>query len=655
MKRSVDGERKQPTAEEVSINYDFTGKVALITGATNGVGKEAARVMALRNCKVLLGARTMEKGIQAKKEILEKIGEDKAHLIEPIEINLSSLDHVRTFAQLFQKRADTRLHILMNNAGVKAMSRRHTVDGSEENFGVNHLAPFLLTLLMIPYLEDTAKITGISSRIVNVASNIHYRLQEVDYDDYNSEKIECDGNNFYAKSKLANILCSRELAERLEQSCPGRIVCNSVHPGIIITGLMEKDLGAEGVKQYFEKTRQTWTGPVELISIEEGAASQVFLAGDPDAEKVTGLYYSKCAPVKGSALAEDRNLQKKLWPLCEKLVGCTYEHVMNRQTNYPTAQDISKNYDLTGKVALITGASSGLGKESTRILVLKNCKVLLGARTIEKGLQAKKEILQEIGQDKEHLIEPIQIDLSTLAQVRQFATQFGQRNDKTIHILMNNAGVKALHRRKTPDGFEENIGINHLAPFLLTLSMLPYLHETAKKSGITGRIVNIASGIHYRVHEVDFDDYNSEKFEYDANKVYAIAKLATILYSRELNERMAQSFGGRKIVCNSLEPGIVITNFMINDLGTEGIQDYWRKYRENRPGMEIVSVPEAAATQVFLAGDPEADKAGGLYFVRCKPEKASPLGEDRQLQKKFWQISEKLVGLTYEEAIQSIH
>jgi len=319
----------------------------------------------------------------------------------------------------------------------------------------------------------------------------------------------------------------------------------------------------------------------------------------------------------------------------------------------PTAEEISVNFDFTGKVALITGATNGLGKEACRVMVLRKCKVLLGARTLEKGIQAKKEILAEIGEDKADLIEPIEVNISTLAQVREFVKRFESRSDKTIHILMNNAGANTMSKKVTPEGFEENFGVNHLSPFLLTLLLLPLLKATADKSGIAARIIFVASGSHFRLEKVDFEDYNSDS-NGDVGPPqlirYAKSKLGNLLVARELHERLQQSFPD-KFVCNSLAPGVVMTGLVDKDLGTQGSLDFFEKLKKQTPNLEILSLGEGAATQVFLAGDEEAGKVGGFYYWKCKPVYASPLGEDVQLQKQIWPISEKLVGLTYQQAI----
>jgi len=161
----------------------------------------------------LQGTRTIQKGIDAKQQILNEIGKDKADLIEPVEIDLSTLQKVRDFAELFRKRADTKLNILINNAGIQALKKRYTADGFEENFGINYLAHFLLTLLLLPFLEDTARLTGIPPRIVHVSSESHRMVAEVDFEDWSMEKVEFETHRAYGISKLGNLLFSRELNE----------------------------------------------------------------------------------------------------------------------------------------------------------------------------------------------------------------------------------------------------------------------------------------------------------------------------------------------------------------------------------------------------------------------------------------------------------
>jgi len=318
------------TAEEVSVNYDFKGKVALVTGATNGYGLESARVLALRNCKVLLGARTMEKGIEAKKQILASIGEDKADLIEPVELDLTTLNNVREFVKAFGQRSDKRLHILMNNAGATTSQVSKTPDGFEYHIGINHLAPFLLTLLLLPYLKVTALESKIASRIIVVGSNSIIRLPPyTDIEDYNSERPDLSQMYKYPFSKLYNYLCSTHLHRLLQQTFPnGEIVCNSCNPGLALSGLAGRDRGAEGSRKWMDELTKN-SPHLKEITIPEGAATQVFLAGDETAGKSGGHYYDKCTIGKATALAEDPKAQKRAWEITEKVLGLTYEQAVN--------------------------------------------------------------------------------------------------------------------------------------------------------------------------------------------------------------------------------------------------------------------------------------------------------------------------------------
>jgi NAD(P)-dependent dehydrogenase (short-subunit alcohol dehydrogenase family) len=185
------------------------------------------------------------------------------------------------------------LHVLVNNAGVSEPTRRLSADGHELTFAVNHLAPFLLTNLLLPALD-----AGAPSRIVNVSSQVHAGAS-LDWDDLMLEH-GYSGYRAYAQSKLANVLFTAELARRLD---PARTTANALHPGVVGTKLLRAaGFGA---------------GP---DSLEEGAATSVRLALSPEVEGVTGEYFSRGREARSSALGE-RELARKLWAVSERLCG----------------------------------------------------------------------------------------------------------------------------------------------------------------------------------------------------------------------------------------------------------------------------------------------------------------------------------------------
>ncbi len=199
------------------------GKHILITGATAGIGLAAAKNLAQAGARITLTARNPEKGSQALREISAGSERDD-HAV--VAMDFASLQSVREGVQRFLS-ANDRLDILLNNAGVVNTSRKLTADGFEETFAVNHLAPFLLTGLLLPVLLNPG------SRIVNVASDAHTFVRGMDFDDLQAESgYRTFG--VYGRSKLANMLFTIELAERLNKHS---VTCNSLHPGAVSTSL----------------------------------------------------------------------------------------------------------------------------------------------------------------------------------------------------------------------------------------------------------------------------------------------------------------------------------------------------------------------------------------------------------------------------------
>jgi len=311
------------TAESVGAGYDFTGKTAIVTGANSGIGKETARVLALRNCHVILGCRTLEKGNEAKAEIVQSIGSQKADLIEVALIDLSSLQSVRDSAAQFGGR---RVHLLVNNAGVQSIvAGTKTQDGFELHFGVNHLATALLTFLLFPNLRLAGKEDD-PARIIILASEGH-RVISADEaaswlqgNEINPDfALQLDANKEYCASKCFNILFANGLQRRLESSQIRNVICQSVHPGLIMTNILTREMGEEEALKRFQKISEIVKAP--LLSISEGAATTLYVAGSPDCKVNGGRYFKDCQPSNPSNLMVDHAWQDRLWSLTERLVN----------------------------------------------------------------------------------------------------------------------------------------------------------------------------------------------------------------------------------------------------------------------------------------------------------------------------------------------
>lgn len=278
------------------------GKTCLITGATSGIGKEIASGLASTGATVVLVGRSREKCESTVQEIKSKTSRNDGILW--LVADLSSQASVRQLAKDYAA-AQPRLDILVNNAGVFLSKRATTVDGIECTFAVNHLAPFLLTHLLI----DIVKARG-PARIITTSSVAH-RGAWIDFDDIQFEKKPYRGFTAYSQSKLANILFTKELARRLQGT---GVTANCFHPGVVRTNLIHGSNPA----QYRLLSN---TAGLFFLSPEKGADTGVYLASSQQVDGVTGKYFVKRKQEEPSAEANDMEAAARLWDVSEKLTG----------------------------------------------------------------------------------------------------------------------------------------------------------------------------------------------------------------------------------------------------------------------------------------------------------------------------------------------
>src|SRR5438445_2854075 len=272
-------------------------KVVMITGANSGIGKAASLALAKMGANVVMVTRNKEKGEAARSEIIKKSQNNSVDLLIA---DLSSLDLVRKLATEFQKKY-SKLHVLINNAGLFNQRRKVTTDGYENTFATNYLAPFLLTNLQLPKLE-----AGAPSRIINVSSVGHYN-GHVNFDDLNLEK-EYGGWKAYGQSKLALVLFTHELAKKLQGT---GVTVNAVHPGTVATSIWSRPLGPVGFIMALPKLLMT--------TPKQGAETLVYLASSPDAKDLNGEYLEKLKTKKSSDESYNEDIAQRLWDVSAKL------------------------------------------------------------------------------------------------------------------------------------------------------------------------------------------------------------------------------------------------------------------------------------------------------------------------------------------------
>ena len=274
------------------------GKVALVTGGTSGIGKATAMALSAMGADVAVVGRDRERGERAAAEIRAQTG----GRVDLALADLSSQAEVRALAEEFKRRYD-RLDVLVNNAGLVQSTRTETVDGLESTFAINHLASFLLTNLLLDMLKQSAP-----SRVVTVSSEAE-RWGNIDFDDLQS-KNKYRGFPVYGMTKLANIMFTYELAERLKGT---GVTATCMHPGAVNTRFGTNNRGPMTI--LFRAFKPFMRTP------EQGADTVIWLASSPEVEGVSGRYYADRKPLEPKKIANDPAARRRLWEESERLTG----------------------------------------------------------------------------------------------------------------------------------------------------------------------------------------------------------------------------------------------------------------------------------------------------------------------------------------------
>jgi len=278
---------------------------------------------------------------------------------------------------------------------------------------------------------------------------------------------------------------------------------------------------------------------------------------------------------------------------------------------------------MDGKVCLVTGATNGIGLEAAKALASQGATVVVAGR--DKG-RLETALIQVRHAVPDAKVESLQADFASLQDVRALAEAFKARHSR-LDVLLNNAGLVLHERQVTKDGFEATLGINHLAPFLLT----HLLRDVLEASG-PARVVNVSSDAH-RYGKLDFNDLQSER-SYTMVRVYGTSKLANILFTQALARRLK----GSQVTTNSLHPGVVRTGFGHN---TQGLL----RFAVQAFGLFFLTAQQGARTSVYLSSSPEVEGVSGQYFIKCRPKKPSRDARDEQLAERLWQVSAELTGV----------
>lgn len=278
----------------------MAGKTCLVTGATSGIGRATAAALAARGAEVIVAGRNKQKAEETVASIQAETGNTRVYYLLA---DFADLGQVRNLARLCKEQT-SRLDVLVNNAGAYFYTHHETPYGVEKTFLVNHLAPFLLTNLLLETVQESA-----SARIVNVASDAH-KYGTMDFDDLESGRGNF-GIKAYARSKLANVLFTYELARRLD---PRQVTANAVHPGGVATDLWKTNFPVIG-------PALKWVTGLFALTPEQGADTVIYLASSPEVDGISGEYFAKRKPVPSSPLSYDEEIAGRLWQVSGNLTS----------------------------------------------------------------------------------------------------------------------------------------------------------------------------------------------------------------------------------------------------------------------------------------------------------------------------------------------
>jgi NAD(P)-dependent dehydrogenase (short-subunit alcohol dehydrogenase family) len=306
---------------------------------------------------------------------------------------------------------------------------------------------------------------------------------------------------------------------------------------------------------------------------------------------------------------------------CERLIAIG--GLATAKTSQADLEMESHEDSMNGKIVLITGATSGIGKETALGLAKMGATVVLVGRSREKLDRVAGSIASATGN---RTIDTMVCDLTSMESVRKLASDFKHKYQR-LDVLINNAGEIVSERRTTVDGFEYTLALDHLSHFLLTMLLVNLIEASAP-----ARIINVSSSAH-SLGRIDFEDLMGEK-KYTPMKAYGQAKLANLLFTYELARRLA----GTGVTANAVHPGAVRTNF------GKGMKGRWRIFLWLGSPF-LIDAERGAETSIFVASSPEVSGITGKYFVKKKEKMSSKRSHDQTGAKRLWEVSSKLTGI----------
>ncbi|KAK9926370.1 hypothetical protein M0R45_023604 [Rubus argutus] len=301
-----------------------------------------------------------------------------------------------------------------------------------------------------------------------------------------------------------------------------------------------------------------------------------------------------------------------------------------------TAEQVTESCpDLRSITAIITGATSGIGAETARVLAKRGAKLVLPARSLKAAEDAKARIVSEFP-DSEIVV--MALDLSSLASVRNFVSEF-ESLQLPLNLLINNAGKFAHDHAISEDGVEMTFATNYLGHFLLTKLLLNKMIQTAADSGVQGRIVNVSSAIHgwFSGDTIRYlGEISRSTSQYDETRAYALSKLANVLHTKELARRLKEM--ETNVTVNCVHPGIVRTRL------TREREGFATDLVFLLASKLLKTIPQAAATTCYVATHPRLTSVSGKYFADCNETSPSKLGSSLVEAGRLWSASEVMVS-----------